>query len=135
MQRTRSPNKRNTTIWLSLLTEDFRNGIRRQRLARRPITIPAPIERHWRLFFFHTSILKDIGPLAAGTSMAVLEMLAEVVGAEEFLGIVAFAEFVHCGQVLEPTVPIWLREIGKFLAAIATRVVRCSGACLAILGA
>jgi len=67
--------------------------------------------------------------------MTVLEMLAEVVGAEELLGIVALAEFVHCGQMLEPTVPIGLREIGKFLAAITARVVRRSGACLAILGA
>lgn len=67
--------------------------------------------------------------------MAVFEMLTEVVGTEELLGMIALAEFVHCSQVIEPAVPIGLREIGEIFAAVATRVVRCPSACLAVLGA
>ena len=56
--------------------------------------------------------------------MAVLKVLAEVIGAEEFLSVVALAEFVDRCQVIEPAIPIWLWEVGEFLAAIAAGVVR-----------
>ena len=55
--------------------------------------------------------------------MAMFEVLAEMVGTVEFLRIVAFAEFVDAGQMLKPAVPVWLREIGKFLSAVTTCVV------------
>lgn len=109
------------TSWLSLLTEDFGDSVRRQRFAR---PIATPIQRLRWLLFLHTGILQNIRPFPTGTSMAVLKMLAEVVGAEEFLSVIAFAEFVYCCQMVEPAVPIGLGEIGKFFAAITTRVVR-----------
>lgn len=63
--------------------------------------------------------------------MAVFQMLSEVVCAEKLLGIVALAELVHCGQVLESIIPIWFWEIGEFLATVAARVMGDSGVCLA----
>jgi hypothetical protein len=60
-----------------------------------------------------------------------LQMLSEVVCAEEFLGVVALAKFVHGGQVLESSIPVRLREIGEFLPAVPARVVGSSGICLA----
>lgn len=48
--------------------------------------------------------------------MAVLEMLAEVIGAEEFLGLVALAKFVHVIQVVGPSLPVG--GIGKFFSAV-----------------
>lgn len=62
--------------------------------------------------------------------MTVLQMLSEVIRAIELLRVIAFAELVHGGQVVEPLVPIWVREIGEFFAAVAARVVGCSGVCL-----
>lgn len=55
--------------------------------------------------------------------MAVLKVLAEVVGAEELLGVIAFAEFVHCRQVVESAIPVGLGEIDELFAAIAASVV------------
>jgi hypothetical protein len=60
-----------------------------------------------------------------------LQMLSEVVCAEEFLRVVALAEFVHGGQVLESPIPVGLREIGEFLPAVAACVVGSSSVCLA----
>jgi hypothetical protein len=60
-----------------------------------------------------------------------LQMLSEVICAEEFLGVVALAELVHGGQVLESSIPVRLREIGESLPAVPARVVGGSGACLA----
>ena len=63
--------------------------------------------------------------------MAMLQMLSEVVCAEEFLRIIALAEFMHGGQVLESSIPVWLRGIWEFLSAVAARVVGSPGICLA----
>lgn len=78
--------------------------------------------RLWLLL--HAGIFKNIGPLAARARMAVLQVLSEVIRPVEFLDIVALAEFVHTSQVLKPTLPVCLRKIGKFLAAITAGVVR-----------
>lgn len=63
--------------------------------------------------------------------MAMLQMLSEVVCAEEFLRIIALAEFVHSRQMFESSIPVCLREIWEFLTAVAARVVGSAGICLA----
>lgn len=49
-------------------------------------------------------------------------MLPEMVGAEEFLGLIAFAELVDVVQMRDPFIPVGVRLIGEFLAAIAADV-------------
>ena len=49
-------------------------------------------------------------------------MLAEMIGAEEFLGLIAFAEFVHLGKMAPACFPVRLGKIFKFGTAIATNV-------------
>lgn len=102
-----------------------RIGRQRSRVCLWSSTRRAPtlISRLWWLLLFHASIFENVGPLATRPSMTMLQVLTEVVGAEEFLRIVTFPEFVHCRQVLEATVPIWSREIGEFLTAIPACVV------------
>ena len=56
--------------------------------------------------------------------MAVLQVLSKVIGAEEFLGLIALAEFVHVIQVLGPSIPIC--GIGELLTAITAYVGSCS---------
>lgn len=107
---------------MSLFTENLVDFIRRQRTSVRLWT-RAGVPRLGRLLFLHASILQDIGPFAARTGVRVLEMLAEVVGAKELLGIVALAKLVHGRQVFEAPVPVRPREIGEFFAAIPARVV------------
>ncbi len=58
--------------------------------------------------------------------MTVLEMLSEVIGSEELLGLVAFAEFVHVGEVVYPTIPVRLRVVRELLATVPAHV--CEGA-------
>ena len=53
----------------------------------------------------HASGLEVVRPLAACAGMAVLEVLTEVVGAEELLGLVALAEFVNHVEMLCSHVP------------------------------
>jgi hypothetical protein len=47
-----------------------------------------------------------------------LQMLAEVVGTEEFLRVVALAKLVHGRQVLEPAIPVGSWEIGELFSAV-----------------
>jgi hypothetical protein len=56
--------------------------------------------------------------------MTVFQMLSEVIGAEELLGLIAFPEFVPDIQVLRTSIPV--RRIGEFVATIATDIVRCT---------
>ncbi len=50
--------------------------------------------RYGRVLFHHTCILKHVCPFAAGTNVAVLEVLTEVIGAVELFARVALAELV-----------------------------------------
>ena len=52
--------------------------------------------------------------------MAMLEMLTEVVGSEEFLRMVALPEFVYRGKVLRSSV--YVCGGGEFLATVAANV-------------
>lgn len=70
-----------------------------------------------RIFLQHARIFQHVCPLAARARVAVLEVLAEVIGAEELLGAVAFPEFVMVLQMAYALVPVLLRG----LAAMAYR--------------
>lgn len=52
--------------------------------------------------------------------MAVLEVLTEVIGAEELLGLVAFAKFVNMVEMLSARFPA--RWVGELFTAVATNV-------------
>lgn len=62
--------------------------------SQRPVCL---ISRLRRNLIFHTSIFQNIRPLATGTSMTMLQMLTEMIRTEEFLRIVALAEFMYSG--------------------------------------
>ena len=55
--------------------------------------------------------------------MAVLQMLAEVIGTEEFLCLIALAEFVCLQDVVASVIPVWW--VGKLVATVAAGV-RCT---------
>lgn len=52
--------------------------------------------------------------------MAVLEMLSKVVGPEEFLSLITFAEFVDMVKVFSADVP--LRRVRELFAAVTAHV-------------
>ena len=84
------------------------------------------IQGYCRWFFFNTSLLKTIGPFSACASMAMLEMLTEVIGTEEFLRLIALAKFVGHVQVTGSIIPVRCWLVAKFLTAIAASVI-CRG--------
>jgi len=61
-------------------------------------------QRRW--FVLHAGVFQHVGVFAAGSGVTVFQMLSEMVGAEEFLRLVALAEFMYGGQVFETPVPI-----------------------------
>lgn len=65
--------------------------------------------RRRRLLGNHAGILEHIGPLARRARVAVLKVLAEVVGAEELLGRVALAELVGVVEVADALGPVLVR--------------------------
>lgn len=77
-------------------------------------------EGHRRRLVLHAGVLQHVGPFAAGAVVAVFEVLAEVVGAEELFGLVALAELVHLVEVVGADVP--LRRIGEFFPAVSACV-------------
>lgn len=68
----------------------------------------------------HASVLKHVGPLAAGARVAVFQVLAKMVCAEELLRLIALAEFVHVVQMLGAHLPAW--RVGELLATVAAHV-------------
>ena len=52
--------------------------------------------------------------------MAVLEVLAEVISAEEFLGLVTFAKLVHVVQMFSSRFPAC--RVGELFSAEATNI-------------
>lgn len=77
---------------------------------------------HWlgRRLILHARVLEHVRPLPARALVTVLEMLAEVISAEELLRLVTLAEFVDLVQVFGADVP--LRWVGELLAAVTARV-------------
>lgn len=74
----------------------------------------------WQWFILHTCVLEHVGPLAACASVAVFQVLAEVIGAEELLCLVALPELVHMVKVFCAKLPA--RRVSKLLATVATDV-------------
>ena len=68
----------------------------------------------------HASVLQHVGPLATRTSVAVFQVLAEVIGAEELLRLVAFAEFVDVVEMFGACLPSW--RVGEFLTTVTADV-------------
>lgn len=54
--------------------------------------------------------------------MAVLQMLSEVIRAEEFFGLIAFTEFVNGHEMFGPMIPV--RRSWKLLAAVSADICR-----------
>lgn len=79
--------------------------------------------RLWRGFLAHACVLEHVCPSAARATVAVLEVLAKVIGPEELLGLVAFAELVNVVEVLDTRVPVW--RVGKVLSAVPAGVGGC----------
>ena len=50
------------------------------------------------------------------------QMLAEMVGTEEFLRLIAFPEFVDLGKVTAACIPVWLWKILEFSSTIPTNL-------------
>ncbi len=72
--------------------------------------------------FSQTDILEHVGPFPTLSSMAVFEMLSEVIRSVEFLGLVALPEFMDVDEVISPDIPVGLRKVGKVFAAVAAGV-------------
>jgi hypothetical protein len=60
----------------------------------------------WRLIL-HTGILEHVRPFATRALVTVLEMLSEMIRAEELLALVTLAEFVGLVQMFSADVPLW----------------------------
>lgn len=54
--------------------------------------------------------------------MAVFEVLSKVIGAEELLALIAFAKFVDLGEMVDPSLPVRSRKIGKLLPTVPTHI-------------
>lgn len=77
-----------------------------------------------RGFVLHARVFQHIGPFPARTCMAVLEMLAEVIGAEEFFRLITLAKLVHVGEVGHTSFPIRSRVVEKLCPAVTAYVRR-----------
>jgi hypothetical protein len=73
-------------------------------------------------FLAQAYILQHVSPLPTLSSVAVFEVLPEVIGPEEFLCLVALAKLVDIGEVVNPAIPVRLWEIWELFSAIATCV-------------
>lgn len=70
---------------------------------------------------FDARLLQTGRPLATGPAVTMFQVLAEVVGAVELLGLVAFAVFVHLVQVLRAFIPVgWV--VGKLFTAVPAQI-------------
>jgi len=71
----------------------------------------------------HARVLEDVSPFSARATVAVLEVLPEVVGAIELFGLVAFAELVFLGEMLDAVPPLGgQRELFPAVAAYVGEV-------------
>lgn len=66
----------------------------------------AAIYRRWRQLIPHARVFEDICPLAARTTMAMLQVLPKVVGAIKLLALIAFAELMLCGEMVDAHGPV-----------------------------
>jgi hypothetical protein len=69
----------------------------------------------------HAGVFEQVGPFSARAGVTVLEVLAEVVGTEELLRLVAFAEFMSDVEVGGAGLPAD-GSVRKLVATVATNV-------------
>lgn len=69
---------------------------------------------------FHAGIFKHVCPLAAGAGMAVFEVLAEVIGAEKLLRLVALAKLMDNVKVFRANFPA--RRVGELFTTVAADI-------------
>jgi hypothetical protein len=79
----------------------------------------------WQWLVFHAGILKHVGPFAACASMAMFQMLAEVIRAEELLCLVTLSKLVYMVKMFRAKLPS--RRVSELLAAVATDVSAIAG--------
>ena len=79
----------------------------------------------WQWLVLHAGVLKHVGPLATCASMAMFQMLAEVIRTEELLCLVTLSKLVHMVKMLRAELPA--RRISKLLTAVATDVSAVAG--------
>lgn len=73
-------------------------------------------------------MLEHVGPFSAGSGVAMLEVLPEVVRPEELFRLIALAKLVLDFEVLEPRRPIWwIDELVAAVAALICRTVATEG--------
>ncbi len=71
-----------------------------------------------------TGIFEHVGPLAVGTSVAILDVLAHVVGTVKLLGNVAYSEFVNLPQMAATVGAVligWVPEDDIFIQGTCAR--------------
>lgn len=88
--------------------------------------------RHTRgLFLNHAGVFEHVCPLPTGAGVAVLEVLAEVVGTVELLARVALAKLVHVLEMTDPVLPVLVADAnsglglpgsGKLIPAVPANV-------------
>lgn len=83
-----------------------------------------PLSRGWVLVQ-KAGVFQHVGPLAAGSGMAVLQMLTEVVGAVKLLGRVAFPKLVHLLKMADTLLPVLVS--GSLLHDASIHVARAGG--------
>lgn len=81
-----------------------------------------PVPRLRRILVHEARILEHVCPFTAGSRVAMLQVLAEVIGAIKLLGRVAFPKFMHLLQVSNTFVPVLVgRALGKYTTTEGTR--------------
>jgi hypothetical protein len=55
--------------------------------------------------------------------MAVFQVLSEMVGSVELFSLIAFAKFVHVGQMFDPVIPVRLRMIWKLFSTESAGII------------
>jgi hypothetical protein len=80
------------------------------------------LSRDWGILLEHACVFQHVGPLAAGASMAMLEMLTEMIGPVKLLARVAFAKLVLFLQVTDPLLPVFVRGVSRHNATIERSV-------------
>ena len=83
-----------------------------------------------RGLILHTRILEHVGPLAALPSVTVLQMLPEVICAEEFFRMIALAKLVFVVQMFHPDVPVG--RIGILFSTVAADVAKPRVSCMSM---
>lgn len=73
-------------------------------------------------------MLEHVGPFSAGSGVAMLEVLPEVVRPEELFRLIALAKLVLDFEVLESRRPVWwIDELVAAVAALICRTVAAEG--------